>query len=137
MSPVSPVFQTEATVTITSKHLNNNNNNKINCLTLSSDFYLGWQWKEDVEFQIEVRTLIHIATEIRIRHASGPVHSLPSIPLQRCRPEEIIPGCFSIRQTRSILGRYSSQLGESVRFSVLNLAPTKNRFIHFLIKGWA
>ena len=69
---------------ITSKHLynnNNNNNNKINCLTLSSNFYLGCQVKVDVEFQNEVKILVHIITENRNRHASGPVHALPLIPL--------------------------------------------------------
>ena len=68
-------------VPITSKHLYNNNNNKLNCLTLSSNLYLGCQGKVDVEFQNEVKILVHIITENRNRHASGPVHALPLIPL--------------------------------------------------------
>ena len=62
MSPVSPVFYTEAKV-------------KINCLTLSSDFYLGCQGKVNVEFQNKVKNLIHIIMENKIRHASGRVHT--------------------------------------------------------------
>ena len=63
---------------LTSKHLNNSNTT--NCLTLSSDFSFGCQGKVDVEFKNEVKTLIRIKTEKRIRRASGPVHSLPLIP---------------------------------------------------------
>ena len=52
-----------------SKHPNNNN--KINCLTLSSNFYFGCQGKVDVEFQNKVKILIHIISENRNRHSSS------------------------------------------------------------------
>ena len=48
------------------------------CLLLS---FLALQGRVDVKFQNKVKTLIHIITENRNRLASGPVHSLPSIPL--------------------------------------------------------
>ena len=43
--------------------------------------YLGCQGKVDVEFQNKVKTRIHIIAENRNRRASGPVPSLPSLPL--------------------------------------------------------
>ena len=80
MSPVSPVFNTEATVSIGLKMYFELEhpfyNIKINCLTLSSDFYLGCQRKGDIEFWKEVLTLICNITENRNRHARGPVHAL-------------------------------------------------------------
>ena len=88
MSPVSPAFYTEAIASIELKNNSENplldvyavkqstlfNNNKINCLTLSLSFYLGFRGSVDVEFQNEVKTLIHYIMENRIRRASGPVH---------------------------------------------------------------
>ena len=52
-------------------------------LSFQSSHYLGCQGKVDAEFQNEVKILIHIITEDRIRHANGPVHALPSIPLHK------------------------------------------------------
>ena len=74
MSPVSPVFHTEAAVSI---GLKNVLRVETSILTLIFDFYLGCQGKVGVEFQNKVKTLIHNLTENRIRHASGPVHALP------------------------------------------------------------
>ena len=71
---INPVLLNSRCCINISKHLNNNN--KINCLTLSSDFYLGCQGKVDVVFQNEVKTLIHIITETRNRHASSHIHTI-------------------------------------------------------------
>ena len=43
--------------------------------------FLGLQGRVVVKFQNAFQTLIHIIMENSNRHASGPVHSLPSIPL--------------------------------------------------------
>ena len=65
------------------------------CLQL---LFLGPQGRVDVKIQSEVKTLTHIWTENRDRRASGPIHSIPSIPLHVYYSryfDELKPLCFS------------------------------------------
>ena len=58
----------------------------ISCFRL---LFLGLQGRVDVKFKSKVKTLIHITTKNRIRCASGPVHSSPSILLHKYKFHQI------------------------------------------------
>ena len=79
MSPVSPVFYSEATVSI---GLKNVLRVETSCeaertKTFHSTLFLGLEGRVDIEFRNEVKTLIHNITENRNRHASGLVQLFP------------------------------------------------------------